>query len=205
MSPVLVLVTILCYFLMLFTVSYITGRKSDNQGFFIGNRKSPWYIVAFAMIGASLSGVTFVSVPGMVGVNSFAYIQMVLGFIVGQLIIAYVLTPLYYRMNLISIYEYLENRFGTSSHKTGSLVLFHLKDVRGSSKTVSRLPDSADAGVHAATYLFRCKCSHLSHCSLALYLPKWCKITHLDRFIKDIVSYHGCCPLHILYCQQSAS
>ena len=98
MTPILVLVTILCYFLMLFTVSYITGRKSDNQGFFIGNRKSPWYIVAFAMIGASLSGVTFVSVPGMVGVNNFAYLQMVLGFIVGQLIIAYVLTPLYYRM-----------------------------------------------------------------------------------------------------------
>ncbi|MDD4592837.1 MAG: sodium:solute symporter, partial [Parabacteroides sp.] len=124
MSPLLVLVTILCYFLMLFTVSYITGRKSDNQGFFIGNRKSPWYIVAFAMIGASLSGVTFVSVPGMVGVNNFAYLQMVLGFIVGQLIIAYVLTPLYYRMNLVSIYGYLENRFGTSSHKTGAWFFF---------------------------------------------------------------------------------
>ncbi|MFA6876464.1 MAG: sodium:solute symporter [Parabacteroides sp.] len=124
MSPILVLVTILCYFLMLFTVSYITGRKSDNQGFFIGNRKSPWYIVAFAMIGASLSGVTFVSVPGMVGVNNFAYLQMVLGFIVGQLIIAYVLTPLYYRMNLVSIYGYLENRFGTSSHKTGAWFFF---------------------------------------------------------------------------------
>jgi len=124
MTPILVLVTILCYFLMLFTVSYITGRKSDNQGFFIGNRKSPWYIVAFAMIGASLSGVTFVSVPGMVGVNNFAYLQMVLGFIVGQLIIAYVLTPLYYRMNLVSIYGYLENRFGTSSHKTGAWFFF---------------------------------------------------------------------------------
>ena len=124
MSPILVLVTILCYFLMLFTVSYITGRKSDNQGFFIGNRKSPWYIVAFAMIGASLSGVTFVSVPGMVGVNNFAYLQMVLGFIVGQLVIAYVLTPLYYRMNLVSIYGYLENRFGANSHKTGAWFFF---------------------------------------------------------------------------------
>lgn len=108
----------------MFLVSYISGKKSNNQGFFIGNRKSRWYIVAFAMIGANLSGVTFVSVPGMVGTNYFSYLQMVLGFIVGQFIIAYILSPLYYRMNLISIYGYLENRFGTSSHKTGAWFFF---------------------------------------------------------------------------------
>lgn len=124
MSPFLVLLTIVLYFLILFGISYIAGRKSDNQGFFVGNRKSPWYIVAFAMIGSSISGVTFVSVPGMVGDNSFAYLQMVLGFVVGQFIIAFVLIPLFYRMNLVSIYGYLENRFGASCHKTGAWFFF---------------------------------------------------------------------------------
>lgn len=124
MSPYLVLTTLASYFLILFLVSYIAGRKSDNQGFFVGNRKSPWYIVAFAMIGSSISGVTFVSVPGMVGGNSFSYLQMVLGFVVGQFIIAFLLIPLFYKMNLVSIYGYLESRFGTSSHKTGAWFFF---------------------------------------------------------------------------------
>jgi len=124
MDSSILLIIIIFYFIVLFLVSYISGKKSNNQGFFIGNRKSRWYIVAFAMIGANLSGVTFVSVPGMVGTNCFSYLQMVLGFIVGQLIIAYILSPLYYRMNLISIYGYLENRFGPSSHKTGAWFFF---------------------------------------------------------------------------------
>lgn len=103
-----------------FAISYIAGHKADNEGFFVGNRKSAWYIVAFAMIGSTISGVTFVSVPGMVQASGFSYLQMVLGFIVGQFIIAFVLVPLFYRMNLVSIYEYLENRFGASSYKTGA-------------------------------------------------------------------------------------
>ena len=124
MSPISVLITIAAYFIILFTVSYIAGRKADNEGFFVGNRKSAWYVVAFAMIGSSISGVTFVSVPGMVGASGFAYLQMVLGFVAGQLIIAFVLVPLFYRMKLVSIYEYLENRFGASSYKTGAWFFF---------------------------------------------------------------------------------
>ena len=124
MSPLLVLVTIATYFTVLFTVSYIAGKKSDNQGFFVGNRKSSWFVVAFAMIGSSISGVTFISVPGMVGTANFSYMQMVLGFVVGQFIIAFVLVPLFYRMNLVSIYGYLENRFGSASHKTGAWFFF---------------------------------------------------------------------------------
>ena len=124
MSPILILVTIALYFLVLFTISYITGRKTDNQGFFVGNRKSPWYVVAFAMIGAAISGVTFVSVPGMVATGGFSYLQMVLGFAVGQMIIAFVLIPLFYKMNLTSIYEYLEERFGIASYKTGAWFFF---------------------------------------------------------------------------------
>ena len=124
MTPVLVLSIIFAYFLILFLISYVAGRKADNQGFFVGNRKSAWYVVAFAMIGSSISGVTYVSVPGMVGTSGFSYLQMVLGFVAGQLIIAFVLIPLFYRMNLVSIYEYLENRFGASTYKTGAWFFF---------------------------------------------------------------------------------
>jgi len=124
MSPVLVLITITAYFAILFTISYIAGRKADNAGFFVGNRKSTWYVVAFAMIGSSISGVTFVSVPGMVATSNFSYLQMVLGFVAGQFIIAFLLIPLFYKMNLVSIYEYLENRFGLSSYRTGAWFFF---------------------------------------------------------------------------------
>ena len=124
MTPIQVLSVIFAYFIILFAISYIAGRKADNQGFFVGNRKSAWYVVAFAMIGSSISGVTYVSVPGMVGASGFSYLQMVLGFIVGQFIIAFVLIPLFYRMNLVSIYEYLENRFGASTYKSGAWFFF---------------------------------------------------------------------------------
>lgn len=124
MTPLIILLTILLYFVMLFSISYYTGRKADNAGFFSGNRKSPWYVVAFSTIGAAISGVTFVSVPGMVATSNFSYMQMVLGFAVGQFIIAFVLIPLFYRMNLTSIYEYLENRFGMATYKTGAWFFF---------------------------------------------------------------------------------
>jgi SSS family transporter len=124
MSPITVLITIAAYFAVLFFISYLTGRKAGNADFFTGSRKSPWYVVAFAMIGAAISGVTFVSVPGMVAGSGFSYMQMVLGFAVGQLLIAFVLIPLFYKMNLTSIYEYLENRFGISSYKTGAWLFF---------------------------------------------------------------------------------
>ena len=123
-TSILVLITIAAYFAVLYFISHLAGRKTDNAGFFTGNRKSPWYIVAFGTIGAAISGVTFVSVPGMVAVSGFSYLQMVLGFAVGQLIIAFILIPLYYKMNLVSIYEYLENRFGLSSYKTGAWLFF---------------------------------------------------------------------------------
>ncbi|WP_165026572.1 MULTISPECIES: sodium:solute symporter [unclassified Dysgonomonas] len=124
MTPILILFTIAAYFALLFGVSYIAGRRADNQGFFVGNRQSSWYVVAFATIGSAISGVTFVSVPGMVAASGFSYLQMVLGFAVGQCIIAFVLIPLFYKMNLTSIYEYLENRFGISSYKTGAWFFF---------------------------------------------------------------------------------
>lgn len=120
----IVLATIAFYFVLLFIISWITGRKTDNAGFFTGNRKSPWYMVAVAMIGASISGVTFISVPGAVLAGGYSYMQMVLGFFVGSIIVALVLIPMFYKMNLMSIYGYLENRFGLSSYRTGAWFFF---------------------------------------------------------------------------------
>ncbi len=124
MSPITVTITIIAYFILLFTVSWLAGRKTDNQGFFLGGRKQPWFLVAIATMGSFLSGVTFVSVPGMVADKSFSYLQMVMGFVVGQFIIAFVLVPLFYKMNLVSVYQYLEDRFGARSHKTGAWFFF---------------------------------------------------------------------------------
>ena len=124
MQPWVILVVIASYFAVLFGVSYVAGRKADNAGFFSGNRSSNWLLVAMSTIGAAISGVTFVSVPGMVNTSGFAYMQMVLGFTVGQVIIAYVLIPLYYKLNLTSIYQYLQQRFGMRSYKTGAWFFF---------------------------------------------------------------------------------
>ena len=126
MSPWVVIFTALAYFAVMFAVSWISSRNSDNAGFFNGGRKAPWWVVALAMVGAPMSGVTYVSVPGMVGVGGTAmgYMQMVLGFFVGYLVIALVLTPVFFKKNMVSIYQYLDDRFGVSSHKTGAWFFF---------------------------------------------------------------------------------
>ncbi len=127
MSHSFLLVIILVYFILLLGVAYYTSRNSDNESFFIGNKNSNWMLVAFGMIGTSLSGVTFVSVPGAVGdfagsnFKAFAYLQVVIGYLIGYVIIAFVLLPLYYRLNLTSIYHYLQTRFGNMAYKTGAL------------------------------------------------------------------------------------
>lgn len=132
MSPLLVFSVIASYFLLLILISYLTSRKSDTATFFTGNKQSPWYLVAFGMIGASLSGVTFISVPGEVGNSDFTYFQMVIGYLLGYLVIGTILLPIYYKLNLISIYTYLEGRFGFSSYKTGS-AFFLLSRIIGAS------------------------------------------------------------------------
>jgi SSS family transporter len=120
MSPYTVIFIIVAYFIVLITISFFTSKGADNDAFFLGNKKSPWFIVAFGMISASLSGVTFISVPGWVVSSNFSYMQMVLGYLVGYAIIANVLMPMYYRLNLTSIYTYLGQRFGKYSYKTGA-------------------------------------------------------------------------------------
>ena len=124
MNPLTILLVIAGYFALLFFISYLAGRKADNAGFFSGNRSSNWLLVAMSTIGAAISGVTFVSVPGMVATSGWAYMQMVLGFTVGQFLIAYVLIPLYYKLNLTSIYQYLQQRFGMNTYKSGAWLFF---------------------------------------------------------------------------------
>ena len=132
MNSTIVILVILLYFGALITISFITGKDDSNEAFFKAKKQSPWYIVAFGMIGASLSGVTFISVPGCVATSQFSYMQMVLGYLAGYAVISYVLLPLYYKLNLTSIYSYLEQRFGVRSYKTGAFY-FLLSRVIGAS------------------------------------------------------------------------
>ncbi|GAA4244846.1 MULTISPECIES: sodium:solute symporter [Winogradskyella] len=132
MSPTSILLLIAGYFGLLILISYFTGKEDSNAAFFKANKSAPWYLVAFGMIGASLSGVTFISVPGAIEAKQFGYLQVVLGYFFGYLIIAYVLLPLYYKLNLTSIYTYLKDRFGMVSYKTGSVAFLISRTVGAS-------------------------------------------------------------------------
>ncbi|MDB4263908.1 sodium:solute symporter [Flavobacteriaceae bacterium] len=124
MSPLFILSLIIGYFLVLVGIAYYTGKEDSNESFFKGNRNSPWHLVAFGMVGASLSGVTFISVPGWIKDSQFTYFQVVMGYLVGYFVVAYVLLPVYYKNNVTSIYEYLNTRFGKNSHRAGAFFFF---------------------------------------------------------------------------------
>lgn len=132
MPPVTILLCFIAYTVILFFITWLTSRRSNNDSYYIGNKSSPWYIVAYGMIGASLSGVTFMSVPGLVGMQQFTYLGIVFGFLIGYTVIATILLPLYYRLNLTSIYAYLNTRFGFWSYKTGAFY-FLLSRIIGAS------------------------------------------------------------------------
>ncbi|MFK5957845.1 MAG: sodium:solute symporter [Lutibacter sp.] len=132
MKPIYILLLIIAYFGLLLLIAHFTSKNDSNETFFKANKNSPWYVVAFGMIGASLSGVTFISVPGWVQSAQFSYMQIVIGYLFGYFVIAYVLIPIYYRLKVTSIYEYLKIRFGTSTHKTGA-VFFFISRVLGAS------------------------------------------------------------------------
>ncbi len=124
MSPIYIIILILAYFGVLILISFLTGKDDSNTVFFKANRNSPWYLVAFGMVGASLSGVTFISVPGWIDATQFSYLQIVMGYVVGYFIVAFVLLPVYYKLNVTSIYQYLNQRFGNVSYKTGTTFFF---------------------------------------------------------------------------------
>ncbi|NQU34848.1 MAG: sodium:solute symporter [Bacteroidetes bacterium] len=132
MSPELIFGSFIIYTLVIFSISWFTSRKADNQSFFIGNHSSPWFVVSYGMIGASLSGVTFISIPGWVGDTGFSYFVIVLGYVVGYAVISTVLLPMYYKLKLTSIYTYLGIRFGRSAYKTGA-VFFLISRIIGAS------------------------------------------------------------------------
>ncbi|HNW98684.1 MAG TPA: sodium:solute symporter [Bacteroidales bacterium] len=132
MKPVYILLCFIAYTILLFFVTWLTSRKANNDSYYVGNKSSPWYVVAYGMIGASLSGVTFMSVPGLVGSQQFTYLGLVFGFLIGYTVIATILLPLYYKLNLTSIYAYLNKRFGFWSYKTGAFY-FLLSRVVGAS------------------------------------------------------------------------
>jgi Na+/proline symporter len=156
MSPLLLFSFVVAYFILLLVVAYLTSRGSNNESFFIGNRNSNWMLVAFGMIGTSLSGVTFVSVPGAVLKDSFSYFQITLGYFLGYLLIAYVLLPLYYRLHLTSIYNFLNDRLGFTSYKTGA-AFFILSRVLGATArlylVVNILQDAILSGFHVPFWL----------------------------------------------------
>ena len=124
LSPISITFILVIYFSILVFIAKITSKNTSNDSFFIGQRKSPWYIVAYGMLGATLSGITFLSVPGWVGDSEFFYFQIVLGYVPGYFFVAYVLLPIYYKMKVYSIYEYLKERFGYYSHKSGAGYFF---------------------------------------------------------------------------------
>ena len=146
MNSYMILFIIAAYFAVLLLIAWITGRNNSNEAFFLGNRKSPWYIVSIGMVGTSLSGVTFVSVPGMVRAIDMTYMQTVLGFFVGYIIIAKVLLPLYYKLQISLHLPYLDDRIGRRGCKTGAS-FFLLEDRRGGRTLISGGLDLANLRV----------------------------------------------------------
>ncbi len=134
MTPIVTIFTLTAYLVLLFAAAYLSGHKADNSGFFIGNRRTTWYMATLAMIGAAMSGVTYISVPGSVAVDQFSYMQMVVGFTIGQFIVAFLLIPIFYRRGVVSLYEYLDQRFGITAHKTGALCFLVSKLIASSLK-----------------------------------------------------------------------
>lgn len=186
MTPFAVITTVLGYIAVLFVVAWLSGRRADNAGFFTGNRSTPWYMAAFAMIGAAISGVTFISVPGSVAVDSFSYMQMVAGFTVGQLVVAFLLIPTFYRLRVVSLYEYLDGRFGILSHHTGAWFFFVSKMLGAALRVyvvcaVMQLLVFSHYGLPfwlnaLVTMLF-----------VWLYTQQGCQVAHLDGYAQDFL------------------
>lgn len=130
MSASFIFTCVAAYSVLLFVITWLTSRNSNNQSYFLGNKSSPWYIIAYGMIGASLSGVTFISVPGWVNQTQFSYLMVVLGYLAGYVVIATVLLPLYYRLNLTSIYAYLDQRFGFYTYQSGAFFFYFIQGNR---------------------------------------------------------------------------
>lgn len=181
-----IITTIIVYFLVLLLIGRITTRHSDNDTFYRGNRQSPWYMVAFGMVGASISGISFVSVPGMVMKTDMTYLQMCIGFILGYFAIAFILLPVYYRLRLTTIYSYLKERLGLRSYKTGAS-FFLLSKMTGAAVrfyVVCMILQKfvLDAGRALPHHRHRTCCA-----DMALYKARRDQDARLDRYVPDTV------------------
>jgi len=178
MSPLLLFSFVIIYFLILLVVAWYTGRNSNNDSFFIGNRNSNWMLVAFGMIGTSLSGVTFVSVPGAVAKESFAYMQITLGYLIGYMVIAFVLLPLYYKLNLTSIYNYLSSRLGVNSYKTGASFFILSRTLGATARLYLVVRILQDAILESF---------HVPFWATTLIILAMCKNNRMDRHLTDFL------------------
>ena len=176
MNSYIILFIIAAYFTVLLLIAWITGRNNSNEAFFLGDRKSPWYIVSIGMVGTSLSGVTFVSVPGMVRAIDMTYMQTVLGFFVGYIIIAKVLLPLYYKLQLTSIYSYLDDRIGRRGYKTGAS-FFLLSKIVG-----------AAARLYLVVLILQTYVFNAWNIPFAVTVPERYQDDHLDRYVAGPLS-----------------
>ncbi len=193
MSPTTVIAIIVGYFGLLILIAFLTGKDDSNAAFFRGKKESPWYVVAFGMIGASLSGVTFISVPGWVATSQFSYMQMVFGYMAGYLVIATILMPLYYRLNLTSIYGYLDQRFGFWSHKTGAFY-FLLSRIIGASFRLFLVAISLHIAVFEKMNLPFWMAVLAAVCLIWVYFQKRNKNDYLDGYLTD--TGHAYCGDH---------
>ena len=187
MNSYIILFIIAAYFTVLLLIAWITGRNNSNEAFFLGDRKSPWYIVSIGMVGTSLSGVTFVSVPGMVRAIDMTYMQTVLGFFVGYIIIAKVLLPLYYKLQLTSIYSYLDDRIGRRGYKTGAS-FFLLSKIVGAAARLYLVVLILQTYVFNAWNIPFAVTAILSILLVWLYTFRSGIKTHLDRYVAGPLS-----------------
>jgi SSS family solute:Na+ symporter len=199
MSPLLILCIFLIYTVALFAVTWFTARKADNQAFFLGNKVSPWFVVAYGMIGASLSGVTFMSVPGWVKDTQFSYMFVVFGYLFGYFVIALVLLPLYYRLKLTSIYSYLDQRFGYWSYKTGA-GFFIISRTLGASLRMFLVINVLQIFIFDAWNIPFWVNVLVFITLIILYTLK---DNNMDRYPADLIYVTGCCALGNFYKQRS--
>ena len=204
MKPEIILLVIGLYFLLLLGISWYTSRNADSKSYFIGNKQSIWWLVALGMISDSLSGVTFISVPGNVYGDKFSYMQVVFGYVIGNFITAYVLLPLYYRLNLTSIYSYLGQRFGSTAQKTGSFYFLLSRTLGAAARLYLSAGVFTNLSFRTFWYTIPGFSHHYYRANFNLHIPWRHKIPGLDGCLTVVLSFDsfGAYPLQPLLLYQ---
>ena len=195
MTPFAVITTVLGYIAVLFVVAWLSGRRADDAGYFTGNRGTPWYMAAFAMIGAAISGVTFISVPGSVAVDSFSYMQMVAGFTVGQLVVAFLLIPTFYRLRVVCALRIPQRALRHPLAPYRGMVLLRVEDAGCRAACLRGLRRHATAGFQPLRAALLAQCAGDDALRLALYAAGGCQVAHLDGYAARLSAWWAasCC------------